>query len=261
MKYKFLYILIFLPFGCTIQPASPISNPKAAIKLEPQNPIDSLKKNQIRNLKSLSLINNNHSYEETKRDIENQLAKLKSLNLNLDSISKIFKTSLVNRIIPYWEGTTWSFEGHTSEPKKGEIACGYFVSTTLRDVGLNINRYKLAQQSPVNEARSLAVSSAVHTISKNTTIEKVNAINEILEPGIHFIGLDQSHVGYILKEKDLLYLIHSNYLEPHSVEIELLEDSEVFKSYSKFYIVELSSNKELMTRWLNTTEIETIKSQ
>ena len=179
-----------------------------------------------------------------------------SKEITLDSISKIFQKSLVNKIIPFWEGTKWTFEGHTSKPKTGSIACGYFVSTTLQDIGINLNRYKLAQQSPKNEAKSLAVNSTVKVFSEESVSVNIAAINQYLKEGIHFIGFDESHVGYILKEKNQLYLIHSNYIDAMGVIIEPIENSEVFKSYNRFYIVELSTNNSLLNYWINKTPIE-----
>lgn len=98
--------------------------------------------------------------------------------------------TLLNRIIPYWQGTTWSFEGHTNTPQQGNIACGYFISTTLKYVGINVNRYKLAQQSPINEAKSLAKSTMVMEINENTVEESIWAINQMLTEGIYFKGFD-----------------------------------------------------------------------
>jgi hypothetical protein len=92
-------------------------------------------------------------------------ANKQKVGADMDSVSKVFQESLLNRIIPQWAGTTWSFEGHTSVPQQGEIACGYFVSTTLRDVGINLNRYTLAQQLPINEAKSLKINTDIIEIN------------------------------------------------------------------------------------------------
>ncbi|MBK8657105.1 MAG: hypothetical protein IPN20_25105 [Haliscomenobacter sp.] len=214
---------------------------------------------RIQYLKQLSNVGKLETYEMTKRKIEIQRSNLRSNKLKIDSISKLFKESLLNKIIPFWEGTEWSFEGHTSEPKSGKIACGYFVSTTLQDIGLNLNRYKFAQQSPINEAKSLALNTEVKEISGELTSENISEIRKYLKEGIHFIGFDESHVGYILKEHNDLYLIHSNYINAAGVGIEQIEKSEVFSSYRKFYIVELSTNERLLYCWKNQKQIEIIK--
>ena len=130
------------------------------------------------------------------------------------------------------------------------------MSTTLLDVGLNLNRYKLAQQSPINEAKSLAVNSTVKVFSEESVSANIAAINLYLKEGIHFIGFDESHVGYILKEKNQLYLIHSNYIDAIGVTIEPIENSGVFASYNRFYIAELSTNNSLLNYWTNNTLIE-----
>ncbi|MCH2044184.1 MAG: hypothetical protein MK212_08565 [Saprospiraceae bacterium] len=214
-------------------------------------------KNGIQNLQELSITS--QDYETVKRQIAKERSLLSSKKIDLDSVGRLFKTSLVNKIIPFWEGTTWSFEGHTSKPKEGEIACGYFVSTTLKHIGVNVNRYKLAQQGPFNEAKSLAIKSAVKEFSEDSTQENIAAIKSYLKEGIHFIGFDQNHVGFILKEEGELYLIHSNYMGTSAVEIEKIEESEVFSSFSLFFITELSTNESLLNAWKNRTPIQIIQ--
>ena len=54
--------------------------------------------------------------------------------------------ALLTRVFPAWYGTEWDFNGVSQKPGEGQIACGYFVTTTLRDVGFNLQRVKLAQQ-------------------------------------------------------------------------------------------------------------------
>ena len=49
-------------------------------------------------------------------------------------------------IFPAWYGTTWDFNGISQTPGEGKIACGYFVSTCLRDAGFNVPRIRMAQQ-------------------------------------------------------------------------------------------------------------------
>src|SRR5437764_1215954 len=38
-------------------------------------------------------------------------------------------------IFPAWFGTPWDFNGTTQTPGEGKIACGYFVTTVMRDLG------------------------------------------------------------------------------------------------------------------------------
>lgn len=253
MKLLLKFLVFFIFLGCNGQTKSDKStNQHVGIKTDKHQ-------KKIVSLKEFKLSEDSlNSYASVKKNIHNIQTSLVKKELSKDTLSYIFKTLLLNKIIPFWENTTWSFEGHTSKPTVGEIACGYFVSTTLKDVGLSINRYKLAQQSPINEAKSLALKTPIIEINQDTKKENILQIDKVLKEGIHFIGFEQSHVGYILKEKGNIYLIHSNYITG-KVEIEQIELSEVFASYSKYYIVEISTNSSFIESWINKTEIVVIE--
>jgi len=179
-------------------------------------------------------------------------AQFRAGAVSLDSVKEVFTENLLNTIIPYWYGTTWSFEGHTAIPNKGEIACGYLISTTLKDMGLMLNRYKLAQKGPLDEALTIGCGSVVTTLVTKNTEDALESIDLLVKEGIYFIGFDAGHVGYLVKRKEGLYLIHSNYLHPGEVQIECLEESRVFQSFSVFHIVDISNNEFLLVRWLNS---------
>ncbi len=170
----------------------------------------------------------------------------------LDSVAKTFTKVLLNDLIPYWYGTVWDFEGYTSVPNSGTIACGYFVSTTLRDMGLNLNRYKLAQQNPENEARSIAINlNEVIELTEDIITEELKS----LENGVYFVGLD-NHVGYLYINEDNAYFIHSNYIEGQ-VMIENMENSEAFYG-ENYYLSKITGNKDLMEKWLTGEEIQIV---
>lgn len=174
-------------------------------------------------------------------------------NKILDSSKMIFTELLLNNIIPFWYGTPWDFNGYTAIPNQGTVACGYFVSTTLRDMGLNVNRYSLAQQGPENEAKSIAISKSemLHFENENINKELYN-----LDKGLYFIGLD-NHVGYLYINRHNTYFIHSNYIEG-KVMIEESENSEAFYS-TNYYISKITGNNHLIEKWLKKEEINVIK--
>ena len=87
-----------------------------------------------------------------------------------------FENYLVNEIIPHWYGTEWDFNGYTAVPNQGVIACGYFVSTTLLHMGINVNRYKMAQQAGLYEAQTLALSE-----DNYRTIRGIDSLEVILK--------------------------------------------------------------------------------
>jgi len=165
---------------------------------------------------------------------------------------------LVDKIITFWLSTPWSFEGHTTIPRQGEIACGYFVSTTLKDVGFNLDRYKFAQQLPIHEAKTLNLGKPLIEINDNSTAKRITLLKDTLQEGIYFIGFGQSHVGYIQKKKNELFVIHSNYIDAEGVVIEKIERSEVFSYYNHIYIVEISRNKVLMKKWVDNELIQIV---
>jgi ABC-type uncharacterized transport system auxiliary subunit len=63
----------------------------------------------------------------------------------LRKVSDQFTSMFAEKILPYWFGTTWDFNGTSQQPGEGAIACGYFVTTLLRDMDYSLNRVKLAQ--------------------------------------------------------------------------------------------------------------------
>jgi len=195
-----------------------------------------------------------NNYNTTKSEIEKIRMELSNKYQNitdsihqktlLDSTMTIFSNILLNKITPCWYGTPWDFNGHTAKPNQGTIACGYFVSTTLRDMGLNLNRYKLAQQNPESEAKSIAIDvKNVMYFDEESIFKKIDKLND----GLFFIGLD-NHVGYLYLYKGKSYFIHSNCIDG-KVMIEPAKSSEAFYS-ANYYIVRFTGHKNLAKKWL-----------
>ncbi|MGB5555041.1 MAG: hypothetical protein WBM83_10320 [Flavobacteriaceae bacterium] len=180
---------------------------------------------------------------------------LRSGTISFDNIRTAFADQLVDKIIPHWYGTPWSFGGHTTEPNQGKIACGYFISTTLRDMGVNLNRFKMAQKSPFDEAKMISCGSEIKKVVQDSPEKAIDEINRLTEEGLYFIGFDEGHVGYLLKRDGELFLIHSNYFSPVSVCMETLKESRVFKRFTTFHLVAISHNDTLMQRWLDKGEV------
>lgn len=200
------------------------------------------------------------TYAEVKADIVKLKSKIKTEAISTDSLGRLFTDVLVYQIIPYWYGTTWSFEGHTAIPNQGEIACGYFVSTTLLHAGLNINRYKLAQQLPVHEAASLCLQDSALIISHAESAEIISEIYDKTQEGVYFLGFDGSHVGFLIKKPEGIFLLHSNYIGGAGVTVEKIEESEAFSHYHKFYICPLSTNGNFLKCWQLNTPIVVVET-
>lgn len=156
---------------------------------------------------------------------------------------------LLQEIFPFWYGTEWDFNGYTAVPQQGEIACGYLVSTTLRDVGFRLNRYHLAQQAAYYAAISLQRKAKLK-IYRDLSPEglKHQLIDQLqLKSGLYFVGLD-NHVGYLLIHHNELYFIHSNYITDR-VMIERVEASEAFDS-AIYVIADITHNDALIRKWI-----------
>lgn len=198
-----------------------------------------------------------HDYNKSKKLLHFQRDSLAQLltgkhsdSLLLTSAGKVFLDSFIVHIVPHWYGTEWDFEGHTSVPGKGKVACGYFVSTSLRDAGLTLNRYRLAQQSPINEALSVNLGDSVFT-ARN--IEELK--NYCSSEGLYFIGMD-FHVGLILMKEDDYYILHSDYIDASGVKAELVDSSEAVSHSQNYLLCPISSNKKLMKAWLTKKEMK-----
>lgn len=192
------------------------------------------------------------NYNQLLQSIKNKRESYKKLyeqssNKAIDSVCSYFTTIMLNDVIPHWYGTPWTFEGHTNIPNQGEIACGYFVSTTLKHFGFNLNRYKLAQQGGTNEALSLQPNKKLSTYRNLSFPDLKKELLSSFQEGLYFVGLS-NHVGYLLIKNKELYFIHSSYYE-NRVMIEPAELSYCFQS-DIYVFAELSTNRGLMKKWL-----------
>ncbi len=177
---------------------------------------------------------------------------------NLKRAGELVEATLVNKVFHYWYGTPWDFNGHTNTPNKGNVACGYFVSTTLKHIGLQVNRYTLAQQNPQNEALSL---SCGDTIFKFQYVAAMNVVDSLsaFTPGLYFVGLS-SHVGFVLVRKQTVFFIHSNYVGDGGVAIELAKYSDAFLSSRSFTLARISHNPKLINKWIHSEEVSVVTS-
>lgn len=170
-------------------------------------------------------------------------AQVASGNMTIDSAGVVFTEFLVNKIIPHWYGTDWDFNGYTDVPNQGLIACGYFISTTMKHMGVNINRYRLAQQAALNGAKSI-----VDDYSKLKWYKKVEELY-VLKEGLYKCGLD-NHVGYLLKRKGELFFLHSSYVGEAKVTCEFARESPALNSSNNYLITPITSNHYFIRKWL-----------
>ena len=127
-----------------------------------------------------------------------------------------------------WLGTPWDFYGTTETPGEGKIACGYFVTTLLRDMGASVNRVKHAQCASEEMIRAVCIKNSIHRYSN----EKISSFIEKIKlngMGLYIVGLD-FHTGFILNDGEDVYFIHANYAGKKEVMKEIAIESTVLSS-------------------------------
>jgi hypothetical protein len=156
----------------------------------------------------------------SKLDVNNYEKIKTKVSENKYSISKY--NLIVDSLMPYWYGTPWNFYGTTQVPNSGTIACGYFVTTILRDANFIIKRVYLAQQTASTIIKTMCTNNSIKHYTKLIDLE--NYFSNKKNNTLYIIGLD-CHVGFVIKENDQLFFIHSSYVTPAVVKRELLHNA------------------------------------
>jgi hypothetical protein len=143
---------------------------------------------------------------------------------------KYIYNALIDSIFPFWYGTKWGMNGTSQLPRKGKIACGYFVTTTLCDLGLKIDRIKLAQCSSEKMINAICADSAIlRMYNDRNWISKL----KVRPYSLFIVGLD-THVGFLFYKNNSFYFVHSTSRFPNGVRIEkAIESQTLLKSKCK----------------------------
>ncbi|WP_299443849.1 hypothetical protein [uncultured Aquimarina sp.] len=199
----------------------------------------------------------NKKYTSTLEEINKERVEIKysytsaNTSSERDSIiiatrAYLFKTLVVD-IFPLWYGTPWDFNGHTKTPGEGKIACGYFVTTTLQDVGFDIPRYKWAQSASEVFIKKLATDQV-----KRFTNKPLNTIEDFLLDsgnGLYLVGLDD-HTGFISVENKKIRFIHASYYKPEIGVMAEALDSENPLKYSKYRVIGKLLSDTMVRNWI-----------
>jgi hypothetical protein len=196
-------------------------------------------------------------YETLKKEVERWRKNLSARHSKARTTvekDKVLAESgrLLERVLPEmmrcWLGTPWDFNGTSEVPGEGKIACGYFVSTVLRDAGFRVDRYKLAKQPSQNILLSFLPREAL-SVTVGVPYDGYAAEMEAAAPGIRIVGLD-SHVAFLVTGPEGFRFIHSSGSQPWCVVDESRAEAEVLRRSN--YRVEglLTTDKALLRRWL-----------
>lgn len=146
-------------------------------------------------------------------------------------------------LFAYWEGTPWTFHGTTEKPREGSIACGYFVTTLLRDAGFHIPRVTWAKL-----ASEQYITQLCPTVKRYRNKELSVLTGELAE-GLYVVGLD-NHTGFIWKNGDSIRFIHSTwyYNSDGVINEDAFGDNPL--NVSAYRVVGQVDSDEVITQWL-----------
>jgi hypothetical protein len=173
--------------------------------------------------------------------------------LVVEEARETVERAVVEELFVAWTGTRWAFHGTTEVPGQGTIACGYFVSTVLRDAGFRVERKRLAQQAAEHIILTLVPSRQVQRYRFRTTEEVVDAVDGWGD-GLYLVGLDY-HVGFLVRRGDLLEMCHSSYLGTGGVVCEDARTSPAMES--RYRVVGRLLEDPMMEAWLTGAPIIT----
>ncbi len=162
--------------------------------------------------------------------------------------TRTFLEVLLPSMMRCWLGTPWDFNGTAECPGGGKIACGYFVSTVLRDAGFHVDRYQLAKQPSQNILRTFLPRKSL-ALRVGVPYDQFAAEVRNLDPGVHIIGLD-THVAFLVVRDHAFRFIHSSGSHPWCVVDQSESDAAVLAKSNYRVIGNLTSDPDVLRRWL-----------
>lgn len=173
-----------------------------------------------------------------------------------DSIVKAAHDTLLALIIMdyfgHWYGTAWEFHGTTKTPRKGAIACGYFVTTVLEDAGFNIPRVKWA--CVASEVMIKGMTKKVKHII-NRPVSEVETYIQQAGKGLYVVGLD-NHTGFIYNDGTVIRFVHSNYYLPQEGVMAQELDSHNPLKNSKYRVIGKILDNAMIKNWILSKRME-----
>lgn len=163
--------------------------------------------------------------------------------------------ALVDEVLPRWDGTAWAFHGTSTTPGEGAIACGYFVSTTLREAGLGVERVRLAQQASERIVKTLSPKEQIQRSSDVPVAEFVAAVARRGD-GLYVVGLDD-HVGYLVVQGGVVFFHHASYVGARQVVRELAVEAKPLVKSRYRVVGKLFVDDRVVEAWLLGTPIPT----
>jgi len=171
---------------------------------------------------------------------------------------ELMRQSVAGSLVPFWYGTSWDFNGTSETPGEGAIACGYFVTTVLRDIGFELERVTLAQQPSEVMIKSLVRAEHIKRYSDAPIAAFVDSVRK-WRTGLYVVGLD-CHVGFIVCDGDDVRFLHSSYAAPLCVVSENADESRILGASRYRVLGKLTGDPELARKWMAGEFIPTLKT-
>jgi len=204
-------------------------------------------------------------YQELKSNLRNQHAELsqrdkKAKNSTERELIKKEARDVLESALPQlmrcWLGTPWDFNATSQEPGSGKIACGYFVSTIMRDAGFKVERIKLAQQPSQNIIRTFLPRSQMHVRTQTSYSQFLKQVTD-RGPGIRIVGLDR-HVAFLVINPDLsMRFIHSSGAAAKCVVDEGRDHAYTLKGSQYRVTGNITRHEEVIEQWLTQQPLRT----
>jgi hypothetical protein len=185
-----------------------------------------------------------------KRDSLKNIINSSNNDSCLNAATDFLISSYYKKIVPCWLGTKWEFYGKTEIPRKNSIACGYFVVTSLRHLGLNF-------ENPVAMAEDYStyiVTTLCDTLYRKNNYRELLSLISQKPDDMWVIGL-KNHSGIIVKFNGKIRFVHSSPMHPVAVVDEAAESSEIFKRSDVFVAGNLFSKNSLTSKWISGANI------
>jgi hypothetical protein len=152
------------------------------------------------------------------------------------------------KLMPFWYGTRWSFHGTTQTPGEGSIACGYFVTTVLKDLGVNLDRNGLAQLPSEQMIKDFVSEKDIQRFNRTAIDSFVKTVKDSGR-GLYVVGLD-THTGFVLNDASGVWFIHASGSFPFCV-VKQEAIKATILAESKYRVLgKLTDNELFMTKYL-----------
>jgi hypothetical protein len=171
----------------------------------------------------------------------------------VEEAGQVLESVLVRDIWPRWLGTPWDFNGISERPGEGEIACGYFVTTCLRDAGFELSRYELARLPSETMIARLVGKERVRRFS-NVSMEVFLSRLLASGDGVYLVGLD-CHTGFLLVRNGKVEFCHSSYVGSSCVTIEPAGQSAPLVTSRLRVVGRITPDAELVRAWLEKRRV------